>query len=103
MFQYDFVNRYGLSVSQMSMDMFVCHNHNSVLSSFRTYHRIYDKSMTTGATCEPGTAYYSGALEFTPVSSGVCVTRSLVFCVMLCTSLFSFVHCLVCSSSMYGL
>ena len=72
-----------------------CHNHNSVLSSFRTYHRIYDKSITTGITCAPGSAYSYGALEFTPVSSGVCV--------MLCTSLFSFVHCLVCSSSMYGL
>ena len=31
-----------------------------------------------------GTAYPSGEPEFIPVFSGVCVTRSLVFCVMFC-------------------
>ena len=36
----------------------------------------------TGATSGAGTAYPSGAPEFTPVFSGILVTRSLVFCVM---------------------
>ena len=51
--------------------------------------------------------YPSGAPEFTPVFSGVRVTRSLVLyvcfvdhCLSLCT--FSFGHCVVCSSSIYG-
>jgi len=44
---------------------------------------IYDKiSNTTGATSGARTAYPSGAPEFTPVFSGVCVTRSLVLCVI---------------------
>ena len=37
-FVYDLVNRYGLSVSQMTTDMFVCRNHNLVLSPFMTCH-----------------------------------------------------------------
>jgi hypothetical protein len=54
-----------------------------------------------------GTAYSSRAPEFTPVFSGVGVTRSLVLCVCLvdrglsfCTCSLS--HCVVCSSSMYA-
>ena len=100
---------------------------------------IYDKmSNTIGATSGTRTAYPSGTPEFTPVFSGVCVTRSLVLCVIFvdcvcslvlfvlvivlsvllrytdsdylfgifklflsfCT--FSFGHCVVCSSSIYG-
>ena len=59
---------------------------------------------TSGA----GTPYPSGAHEFTPVISGVRVTRSLVLYVSfvdrrlsICT--FSFGHCVVYSSSIYGL
>ena len=54
-----------------------------------------------------GTAYPSGSPEFTPGFSGVRVTRSLVVyvcfadrCLSFCT--FSFGHCIVCSSSIYG-
>ena len=54
-----------------------------------------------------GTAYPSGTPEFTPGFSGVPVTRSLVLyacfvdhCLSFCT--VSFVHCVVCSSSIYG-
>ena len=61
----------------------------------------------TGATSGAGTAYPSGAPEFTPVFSGVRVTRSLVLyicfvdrCLSFCT--FSFGHCVICSSSIYG-
>ena len=55
-----------------------------------------------------GTAYPSGASEFTPVFSGVRVTRSLVLYVCFvdhylsfCT--FSFCHCVVCSSVFWSL
>jgi hypothetical protein len=41
-----------------------------------------------GATCGTGTAYPSGVPEFTPIFSGVCIARYLVFCVMFCKSLF---------------
>ena len=59
-----------------------------------------------GATSGTGTAYPSGEPKFTPVFRGVRVTRSLVLCVCLdsCLSFctFSFDHCFVCSSSIYG-
>ena len=81
-------NRYGTSVSQMTMDMFhscSCRKYFPVLSSSMTYHRVCNWSNTTGATNGAGTAYPSGAPEFT---HGLRVTRSLVLCVMLCRSLF---------------
>jgi len=45
-----------------------------------TYHRVYNKRNTMGATFGAGTAY--------PVLSEICVAWSLVFCVMFCRSLF---------------
>ena len=58
----------------------------------------------TGATSGAGTAYPSGAPEFTPGVSGARVTRSLVLyvcfvdrCLSFCT--FSFGHYVVYSSS----
>ena len=60
-----------------------------------------------GATSGAETAYHPGAREFKPGFSGVRVTRSLVLCVCFvdrclpfCT--FSFGHCAVCPSSIYG-
>jgi len=47
-----------------------------------------DSSNTVGVTSGAETAYPSGTLEFTPVFSGVDVSRSLVFCVVFCRSLF---------------
>jgi hypothetical protein len=60
-----------------------------------------------GAISGAGSAYPSGAPEFIPVFSGVRVTRSLVLyeCFVdryLSFSTFSFGHCVVCSSSIYG-
>ena len=43
-----------------------------------TYHWFCKQVNTTGATSGAGTAYPSGALEFTPVFNGVRVTQSLV-------------------------
>ena len=42
----------------------------------------------TCATCGAGTAYLSGAPESTPGFKWIRVTRSLVLCVMYCTSFF---------------
>jgi hypothetical protein len=39
-----------------------------------TYHRVCNKINTTGATSGAGTAYPSGAPEFTPCFRGVRVT-----------------------------
>jgi len=52
-----------------------------------TYHGVYNESKTMGATSGAGTAYLSGAPEFTPVFSGIHVSQSLVFCVLFCRSL----------------
>jgi hypothetical protein len=84
-----------------------CRKHFPVLSSFMTYHQVCNYINTTGATGVAWTEYPSGAPEFTPVFSGVRVARSLAFCVRLvdrCLSFctFSFGHCIVCSSSIYG-
>ena len=64
----------------------------------------------TEATRGAETAYPSGAHEFTPAFSGVRVVRSLVFCVMVCKSLYVllpfffvfFCHCVVCPSAIYA-
>ena len=37
-----------------------------VIPSFMTYHRVCNKSQTTGATCGAGAVYNSRALGFTP-------------------------------------
>jgi hypothetical protein len=47
----------------------VCRNHDPDVSSFMTYHRVYSNSDTTDVTSGAGTAYPSGAPEFT-ISSG---------------------------------
>ena len=43
----------------------VCRNHDPDVSSFMTYHRVYSNSNTTDVTSGAGTAYPSGAPEFT--------------------------------------
>ena len=83
------INRYKISASQRTKNMFHLSWPQSSSSFF-----VYDLSP-------------SGAPEFTSVLSGVRVTRSLVLYVCFvdrflsfCT--FSFGHCVVCSSSIYG-
>ena len=63
--------------------------------------------LLTGVSSGAGTAYPSEHLSSSSVYSGVRVTRSLVLhvcfvdrCLSFCT--FSFDHCVVCSSSIYG-
>ena len=75
-------------MSQMTNDIFCCRNYNPIISSFMTYHRVFNKSNTMGSTCEAGIAYPSGASAFIPVFSKDRVGRSLVLCVVFCSSLF---------------
>ena len=78
-------------MSQITTDISsVCRNHNPFLSSFMTNDRVCNKSNTMGATSGAGNAYPSGAPEFTPSFSGVCVTRSLVLCVCFVDRCLSF-------------
>jgi hypothetical protein len=70
----------------MSFTIAFCHD--PALSSFMTYNWICKINNTTRATRRRGTGYTSGAPDFTTCFSGVRVARSLVFCVILCRSLF---------------
>jgi hypothetical protein len=68
---------------------FVFRNHNPVLCSFITYHRICIKSNPRGTTSIAGIAYHSGAPEFTPIFRGArAIVQSLDFCVVFSRSLF---------------
>jgi len=88
---HDLVNRYGISMSKITTVSCVFRNHKPILSQFMTYHPICNKSNTAGTASGTGTAYPSGAPEFTLVFSWVHVAQSLVslvFCVEFCRSLF---------------
>jgi hypothetical protein len=61
---HDLVDRYGISVSQMTTDMFHLSLHFPVLSSFITYHQVCNYFNTTGATSGARDAYPSGTLVF---------------------------------------
>ena len=65
-----------------------CRKHFPILSSFMTYHRVCNQINTRGVTSGGGTNYPSGAPEFTPVFSGVRVTRFFCFLCMFSRSLF---------------
>ena len=84
----------------------VFRNHNLVLSSFMTYHRVCKKINTTSATSGAGTAYLSVPPEFTPGFQWDWYCSVLFFCVVFCRSLFVLVyfvgHCLVFLSSIDG-
>ena len=70
----------------------MCCNHNQVLFSFMICHRVRNKSNMTGTSCGVGRVYLIRTHEFIPVFAGVRVARSLVFCVVYCTSLFVLLH-----------
>ena len=74
------VNKYGQSRIDntfvnnlkkiMTTDISVCRYQNPVLSSFKIYHRMCNKSNTTDPTSEAGTAYHFGAPGLTRVFYG---------------------------------
>ena len=63
---HDLVARYGISVSQMTTDMF--HLSSAIPGPFlvHSYHRVCNQINTTGVTSVAGTAYPTGTSEFTP-------------------------------------
>lgn len=75
--------------------------HNPVVSSFIANH----KSNTTGGTCGAGTAYLTGASEFSlgflycSIFSFLCFRRPLHVCPFV---VFHFGHCIVFPSSICG-
>ena len=69
---HDLINRYRISVSQMTTHMFHLYKHFPVVSSFMTNLRVCNESNTTGATIGTGTAYPSGSPEFTSIFSFLC-------------------------------
>jgi hypothetical protein len=81
----------------------VCRNHDPVLSSFMTYHWLWYKSNTTGATRGTETAYPFGTPEFIPVSVGFVLIN---LCSVLGRSLFVllsvFIWPLYCMSSLFS-
>ena len=105
---HDWVDRYGISVSQMTTD-----NAPLVVNTSRSF--LHSWLITGFVTILARRASLVGhelltlpeQLSSPPVISGVRVTRSLVLyvcfvdrCLSFCT--FSFVHCVFCSSSIYG-
>ena len=68
-----------------------------------TYHRICEKSNTTGATNGAGTAYPCESPGFASGFCGFRVAQSLVFCVVFVDYCFFFPfpfgHCIVCPSN----
>jgi hypothetical protein len=103
---------------------FTCRKHFPVISLFMTYHWVCNSSNRTGATSGAGTAYPSWAPEFTPWFFGTAypswapeftrwffvgfVSLDLYFyvwyfvdrCLFFCP--FSFGHCVVWPSLIYG-
>ena len=76
----------------------VCRNHNSVLSSFITYHRVCYKRNTTGAVCGAETNYPSPAHE-SPLLGFLWCSYWLIFsilCVVFCWLLFPLLFLFVC-------
>ena len=81
---YILISNINLSQMNMCIHKFTASDyHFPVFSPFMPYLRVCNKINPTGATKGAGTAYPSGAQEFTPVFSGIRVTRSLVLCVSL--------------------
>ncbi len=85
-----------------------CRKHFPILSPFMTYHRFVTRLTLQVSLVERELLTLPEQLSSPPVYSGVRVTRSLVLYVCFvgrCLSFwtFNFGHCVVCSSSIYGL
>ena len=87
---HDLVDRYGISVSQMT----TCRENFPVLFPFTTYHRVCNQMITKGAISGAGTVYLSGAPEFTPGCQwGSC--NSIISFMCMCCRSFCFVFFLL--------
>ena len=98
---HDLVGRYGISVSPLVVNTSRSFPHSRLITGFVT--RITRRVPLVKQELFTLPEHPSSP----PVFSGVRVTRSLVLCVCFvdrCLSIctFSFGHCVVCSSSIYG-
>jgi hypothetical protein len=91
---YDWADRDGIYVSQMTTDNSTCRKHLPVLSSFMTYYRILT-TLTRVSLVEQKLFTLPEHLSSPPVFSGVRVSRSLVLyvcfidrCLSFCTFFF---------------
>ena len=68
---------------------FLCRNYNPVLSSFMTYHQMFNKSTCTsgGVTCGAETANPSEAVVFIPAFMGSCLSVFNCVCSIISTTL----------------
>jgi hypothetical protein len=68
------------------------------------YYLSFDSRILITPLVSTNSSYPSRASELNPGFCGVHGALSLIFCVVFCRSLFLgfFVHCIVCSSSIYG-
>ena len=73
-------------------------NHNTVFSSFTTYHIVCNKSNTTGATDGTGTVCPSGEPEFTPGFHWSLRCPIINFCVVFVDRCLCFGQSIVCPS-----
>ena len=93
--------KFWYTISWLKVLEYMCHKlpricstciHSPVLSSFTAYYLVRNKINTTCAISGTGTAYSSGAPEFTPGFRGICLIWSLFLIVMFCRSLFVFLY-----------
>jgi hypothetical protein len=101
------LSRLGLSCLDNVVYLISCRKHFPVILSFMTYHRVCNYINTTVPLVEQELLTLPEHLKSHPCFCRVRVTWSLVLyvcfidrCLSFCT--FSFGHCVVCSSSIYG-
>ena len=85
----------------------ICRKHSPVISSFRTYHRFETRLTRRVSLVEQDLPTLLEQLNSSPVFSGVLINRTLFLYVCfvdryLSFCAFSFGHCVVCSSPIYG-
>ena len=104
---HDLVERYGISVSQMTMDMFHLLYHSRSFPHSLLITRFASRLTRRVSLVDHELLTLPDHLSSPPVFCGVRVTRYLDLCVYFedrCMSFchFPFSHCVGCSSSMYG-
>ena len=88
---HDLIDCCRISVSQMTTNIFHCRKHFSFLSSFMTYYWACNQVNTMGVTSGAGTAYPSGAPEFTRFLVGFVLLDLQSYVYVLQTVVYPFV------------
>jgi len=72
---HDLVSHYGISMLQMTTDMFLCRNHNPVLSALVTYHGFVTIVTRRVPNVEQEVNNIQAHMSSTPDFSGVRIAR----------------------------